>query len=49
MWLMAIVLTVGGLAMVEFASRGLRETRHPDLGWMSQHWLAQFKTGNHAR
>jgi hypothetical protein len=45
-WLMAIGLTVGGLGILAFTSRGWRGARRPDLGWMSPEWLADFRAGS---
>jgi hypothetical protein len=43
---MAIGLTLGALGIGAFTSRGWRGRRHPDLGWMSQHWLAEYRAGH---
>ena len=46
MWLVAIVLALGGLAIVSFSVRGSRGLRHGDLGFMSQQWLAEYRAGH---
>ncbi len=46
MWQMAVSLTLGGLAILGFPSRGWRGVRHVDLGWMSQQWLAEHRAGS---
>jgi hypothetical protein len=43
---MAIVLTLGGLGIVAFASQGWRDAVHADLGCMSEQWLAQHRAGS---
>jgi hypothetical protein len=45
MWLMAVSLTLGGLAILGYTSRGWRGARDVDLGWMSQRWLAEHRAG----
>ena len=46
MWLMAVGLTLGGLAILGFTSRGWHGVRQVDLGWMSQRWLAEHRAGS---
>jgi hypothetical protein len=46
MWLTAIGLTLGGLGILGFTSRGWRGARHADAGWMSQRWLAEHRAGS---
>jgi hypothetical protein len=45
-WLTAIGLTLGALSIRAFVARGWRGARHPDLGWMTQQWLAQCRAGS---
>ena len=45
MWLMAVRLTLGGLAMLEYTSRGWRGGK-VNLGCMSQQWLAEHRAGS---
>jgi hypothetical protein len=46
MWLMAMSLTLAGLALLGFRARGGRGAHHADLGWMSQQWLAEHRAGS---
>ena len=43
---MAIGLTLCGLGILAFTSRGWRGARHADLGWMSQQWLTEHRAAN---
>jgi hypothetical protein len=43
---MTIALTLGALGILGFISRGRRGAHHPDLGWMSQQWLAEHRAGS---
>jgi hypothetical protein len=45
-WLMAMGLTLGGLGILGFTSRGWLGARHVNLGWMSQQWLAEHRAGS---
>ncbi|MGE5357636.1 MAG: hypothetical protein ACM3NQ_01370 [Bacteroidales bacterium] len=42
-WLLALGLTVGGLGILARTSHGWH-VRRADLGWMSQQWLAQYRS-----
>jgi hypothetical protein len=45
MWLRAIGLMLGALGIRAVASRGSPRAHHPDLGWMSQQWLSEYRAG----
>jgi hypothetical protein len=45
-WLKAIGLAIGALGIRAFVSRGRPGVHHPDLGWMSQQWLAEYRAGS---
>jgi hypothetical protein len=47
MWLMAVSLTLGGLAILVFALRKWRTGNHRDVGSMSQQWVAAHRAGSH--
>jgi hypothetical protein len=46
-WLVAIGLTLAALGFGAVTSRRWRERRHPDLGWMSVQWIAEYRAGSH--
>jgi hypothetical protein len=46
-WLMVIGLTVGTLGIRAVISRDWRGAHHPELGWMSQQWLSEYRAGRH--
>jgi hypothetical protein len=43
---MTIGLTLGALGILGFISRGWHGAHDPDLGWMSQQWLAEHRAGS---
>jgi hypothetical protein len=45
-WLVAIGLVLGALGIGTVRSRHGRSATHPDLGWMSQQWLAEHRAGS---
>jgi hypothetical protein len=45
-WLAAVTLALGALGMITFIARHGRIAAHPDLGWMSEAWLAQHRAGS---
>ena len=45
MWLMAMGLLLGGLAILGLSFPEWRGARNVNLGWMSQQWLAEYRAG----
>lgn len=45
-WLTAVALAIGALGITTFIARHGRIAARPDLGWMSQSWLAEHRAGS---
>ena len=46
MWLAAVVLALGALAIRAFIALYGRIAVQPDFGWMSEHWLAEHRASS---
>ena len=46
MWLAAVALAVGALGITTLIVRRAGIAVSPDLGWMSEHWLAEHQASN---
>jgi hypothetical protein len=45
-WLKAIGLLLGSLGVSVLFPQEWRDAHRPELGWMSQHWLAEHRAGS---
>ena len=45
-WLAAVSLALGALGFTIFIARHGRIAAHPDLGWMSEAWMAEHRASS---